>query len=161
MSKGEKKPIHFDDKMIIGRSEWSKLPDLKIPAIRAKIDTGAKTSAIHAFNIKTGDAGGIKTVTFDVHPLQKNDDISINCSARLIDKRSILSSNGIKEDRYVIETTIILGMHSWNIELTLSSRDQMKFRLLLGREALNNRVLIDPSKTYRLGNIEDASSLYI
>jgi ribosomal protein S6--L-glutamate ligase len=148
------------NKIIIGRSEWSKIPDLNIPAIRAKIDTGAKTSAIHAFNIKTSIVEGLEFVNFDVHPIQKNDSISVNCSAQIIDQRSVLSSNGIKENRYVIETPIILGGHTWKIELTLSSRDQMKFRLLLGREALNNRVLIDPSKTYRLGTIEDAPSLY-
>ncbi|MDF1759465.1 MAG: RimK/LysX family protein [Coxiellaceae bacterium] len=154
------KIVTINNKILIGRHEWCQLPVLNIPATRAKIDTGAKTSAIHAFNIRTKQSRGKTVAYFDVHPLQRNEDISVSCKAIVIDQRNILSSNGTKECRYVIETTLLLGGQAWNIELTLSTRDQLKFRLLLGREALNKRVLIDPSRTYLLGKINNAMDLY-
>lgn len=150
----------IDDKILIGRHEWCQLPKLHIPATRAKIDTGAKTSAIHAFNIKQKNLHGKPYVYFDMHPLQHNEEVSISCHAPVVDQRMIISSNGSKELRYVIETSLSMAGHEWNIELTLSSRDQLRFRLLLGREALNKRVLIDPSKTYLLGSIKDPLACY-
>jgi ribosomal protein S6--L-glutamate ligase len=132
------------NKLLIGRNEWCQLPNLDIPAIKAKIDTGAKTSAIHAFNIKPVMREGQKYVCFDIHPIQGNDMVLINCHAPIVDERYIMSSNGHREHRYVILTALNIGSQCWNIELTLSNRDPLRFRMLLGREALNHRILIDP-----------------
>ncbi len=135
----------IDNKLLIGRFEWCSLPKLKIPAIKAKIDTGAKTSAIHAFNIKTFRQGGKLKVKYDIHPIQGNDKVIVSCKSVVIDERAIMSSNGHKEHRYVISTILGLGGKQWPIELTLSNRDPLRFRLLLGREALSHKVIIDPS----------------
>lgn len=150
----------YDGKTLIGRHEWCALPSLNIPAIRAKIDTGAKTSAIHAFNIITQRVGSKTIAHFDVHPLQYNSNKIVKCEAEVIDERKITSSNGSKESRYVINATLSLGKVMWDIELTLSDRDQLRFRLLLGREALKKGVLIDPNKSYLLGNVKNAGDLY-
>lgn len=146
-------------KLLIGGNEWCELPGLKIPAIKAKIDTGAQTSAIHAFNIKPRIKHGKKHVEFDLHPLQANNDIVITCCKPVIDERSIMSSNGHKENRYVIETVLGLGGQQWKIELTLSNRDPLRFRLLLGRQALNHRVLIDPALNCHHGTIRKSELL--
>lgn len=143
MSKSKKKKV-VDGKLLIGRYEWCALPDLNIPIIKGKVDTGAKTSAIHAFNIKHQIINKKPHALFDIHPLQSNTDICINCRAPIIDERDIMSSNGHIEKRYIIETLFELGDHAWMIELSLSNRDPLKFRLLLGRQALRKRVLIDP-----------------
>ncbi|NKB47658.1 MAG: ATP-dependent zinc protease [Legionellales bacterium] len=136
----KRKIIH--KKLLIGRNEWCQLPGLNIPAIRAKIDTGAKTSAIHAFNIKPLHRETY--VRFDVHPLQGDESILIHCQAPILDKRYIMSSNGHKEHRYVIVTSLKIDGQCWDIELTLSNRDPLRHRMLLGRQALNHRVVIDP-----------------
>jgi ribosomal protein S6--L-glutamate ligase len=133
------------DMFLIGRIEWCAFPELNVPAIKAKIDTGAKTSAIHAFNIKPFFEGGETYVQYDIHPLQNNNKIILNCQSLVIDKRSVMSSNGHKENRYVIKTLLHLGPHEWPVELTLSNRDPLRFRLLLGLEAIRNRVIIDPA----------------
>ena len=138
----------INDKLLIGRFEWCALPQLAVPAIKAKIDTGAKTSAIHAFNIAPFFEAGVACVKYDIHPLQSDDNHIIRCVSEVIDKRYIMSSNGHKEQRYVIATQIKLGGSMWPIELTLSNRDPLRFRLLLGREALNHKVIIDPSLSY-------------
>lgn len=139
------------DKLLIGRQEWCQLPQLDITKIKAKIDTGAKTSAIHAFNIVIRRMRGKRIAFFDLHPIQRNDTFIINCSALVIDERYIMSSNGHKERRYVIETELVLGSKSWPIELTLSKRDPLRYRLLLGREALNHHVIVDPSLSCQQG----------
>lgn len=136
----------IDDRLFVGWNEWCQLPKLKIPAIKAKIDTGAKTSAIHAFNIKPYHRQGKSFVQFDIHPIQRNDSVIVNCRAVVIDHRKVMSSTGHQEHRYVILTPITLGELSWEIELTLSNREPLKHRMLLGREALVGQVLIDPSE---------------
>lgn len=133
------------DKLIIGRNEWCQLPQLNIPAIKTKIDTGAKTSALHALNIESKQEQGTSYVYFDVNPVQGNDKLVIHCKAPIIDNRYITSSNGHKEHRYVINTLFGIGKHLWQIELTLSNRDPMRYRMLLGREAMSHRVLVNPS----------------
>ncbi len=143
--------LHIDNKLIIGSREWCSLPDLHIPAIKAKVDTGAKTSAIHAVNIELVKIKSKKYVHFDVPPVQANHNLIVRCKAPVIDERSIMNSNGHKEHRYVISTTIKLGEEKWEIEITLSNRDPLKFPMLLGREALRKHVLIDPNKKYRQG----------
>lgn len=140
------KEVH--NKLLIGRSEWCALPMLNVPLIKAKIDTGAKTSALHAFNIVYCNINGQPCVQYDIHPVQGNDKIIVSCQSLVIDERVIMSSNGHKEKRYVISTSLSLGEKEWPIELTLSNRDPLRFRLLLGREALNRRVIIDPALNY-------------
>lgn len=132
----------INNKLLLGRNEWCSLSKLCIPAIKAKIDTGAMTSAIHAFNIRLSPSGN---VLFDVHPLQGNDNLVIHCKSPFLGTKKIMSSNGHKETRFVVKTTLILGRLKFEIGLTLSNRDPLKFRLLLGREALSSRFLIDPS----------------
>lgn len=134
-----------NDKILIGRAEWCAFPDLKVPAIKAKIDTGAKTSSIHAFDIAMLKIKGKTYVTYNIHPLQGDTRITIKCQSLVIDQRYIMSSNGHKEMRFVILTNLNMADESWPIELTLSDRDPLRFRLLLGREALNHKVIIDPS----------------
>jgi len=138
-------PNKIEKRLLIGRHEWCQLPELHIPAIKAKIDTGAKTSALHAFHIRSVKKNHKEYVQFDIHPLQNNEHILISCTAPLIDERHITNSSGHKEHRFVILTPIIIGNQQWEVEVTLSNRDPMRYRMLLGREALNSRVLIDPS----------------
>ena len=138
-------PDMIHKRLIVGRHEWCQLPDLHIPAIKAKIDTGAKTSALHAFNIHVVKKNHKRCVRFDIHPLPRNDKILVSCIAPLIDIRHVMNSTGHKEHRYVIRTTLVIDHQSWEIEVTLSNRDPMRYRMLLGREALNTRVMIDPS----------------
>ena len=148
-------------KLLVGRSEWCGLPGLNIPLIKAKIDTGAKTSAIHAFDICAEMLNQKHVVNFKVHPLQGNTNITVSCQALIIDERDIMSSNGHKEHRYIIMTDITLGEHIYNIELSLSNRDPLTFRMLLGREALNKRMIVDPSLTSGQGKYKRAAILHL
>ena len=134
----------MSDKLLIGRAEWFALPQLKVAAIKAKIDTGAKTSAIHAFNIRTKEHNGVSLVLFDIHPQQNNHEHVVHCQAELIDTRVVMSSNGQKETRYVIKTELALAEQRWQAELTLSNREPLRYRMLIGREALKGRVVVDP-----------------
>ncbi len=135
----------------IGWQEWCSLKELHIPAIKAKIDTGAKTSAIHGIDIRPFTRKGILYAHFSVYPLQHNTEIKIECTAQIVDKRIVMSSNGFQEERYVIKTNIGMGDQQWDMELTLSDREPLRYRLLLGREALKDRVIINPSKLCCLG----------
>jgi len=139
-------------KRIIGSEEWCELPQLGIPAIMARIDSGAKTSAIHAFNITTFRKGTVLWVSFEIHPLQKNRDTVVRCEAEVVDKREIKSSSGISEKRYIVKSQIKLGDENWDIELSLSNRDSMGYRMLLGREAMRDRLLVDPSDNFMVGD---------
>ena len=139
------------DKTLIGNQEWCAFPDLGVPAIKARIDSGAKTSSIHAFNINRFRRNGEAWVSFEVHPLQNNRNAVIRCEKPIVDKREIKSSTGIPETRYVVKTTLKLGSDAWEIELTLANRDSMGFRLLLGREAMRGRVIVDPELALHLG----------
>jgi ribosomal protein S6--L-glutamate ligase len=143
MMKTESNPL---EKMTVGWQEWCALSLLDIPKIKVKIDTGAKTSALHAFNIKLKKHEGQQFVYFSVHPKQGNITETIQCKALVIDQRYIMSSNGHKEYRYIIQTSIQLGHQSWPIELSLSKRDPLKFRMILGREAMQHHVIVDPAK---------------
>lgn len=145
-----KKSIY--DRPVIGWREWAAFPDLGVTAINAKIDTGAKTSAIHAFHIRETDVDGIPHVSFRLHPVQRRKKPEIACCVPIADRRTITSSNGQKQDRFVIVTRLTMGERTWPIELTLTDRDEMGFRLLIGREALKKRFLIDASGAYRLGH---------
>ncbi len=133
-------------KVLVGWQEWVLLPDLNIKYIKAKVDTGAKTSALHAFNIQEVIKDKKKYISFDIHPVQGNDDIVISSKALVIDERYVTSSNGIKEKRYVIKTKLCIGDHEYSIELTLTNRDSLRFRMLLGRDALKTHCIVDPAK---------------
>lgn len=127
------------------------LPDLKIPAIKAKVDTGARTSTLHAFMVETFSRNG-KRVRFFVHPLQRRRDLFISCEAPILDERRVRDSGGRTEKRFVIETTVRLGERECTIEATLTNRDDMLFRMLLGRTALRSfGLMVDPGQPYLLG----------
>jgi len=136
---------------VIGWREWVALPDLDVPAIKAKIDTGARSSALHAFNVEPFRRGDKHMVRFEVHPLQRGDHDAVSAEAELIGNRLIRSSNGHEELRPVVGMTVRLLNREWEIELTLTNRDEMGFRMLLGREALRNRFLVDPGKSFQAG----------
>lgn len=146
----------IDNKIIVGNEEWCRLPGLSIPAVKARIDSGAKTSSLHALNIETFQRRGRTWVRFDVHPLKKNRKTLVHCEAPLHDQRAIKSSNGHSEKRYVIKTILVLGNHSWNIELTLTNRDAMGYRMLLGREAMAGKIVIDPDKSHLFDEPDNA-----
>ena len=149
------------NKTLIGWEEWCTFPDLDLPAVKAKIDTGARTSALHAYDIEPFQKSGQDYVRFKVHPLQKNRDITRICEAPMVDFRSVTSSNGEKEKRYVIETTFQLGEVSFISEMTLTSRFGMTFRMLLGKEALKKgKLIVDPAKALALGKRPKAKELY-
>jgi len=125
-----------------GWEEWVALPDLGVPALRAKVDTGARTSALHAFDIETFGSQTRPKVRFTVHPIPGRDDLVIPCSAPIVDRREVASSNGEKEMRFVIESTLCVGGQSWPIEITLTNRETMSSRMLLGRQALKDHISI-------------------
>ena len=139
---------------IIGFREWVSLPKLGIIALKAKVDTGAKTSSLHAFDIKIDPTSKAKTyVTFKVHPLQNDSNLIIECRALLVDQRLVTDSGGHKERRYVIRTVLSLGGLKKPIELTLTNRASMKYRMLIGRSALSE-FYIDPSQSYLTGKTQ-------
>ena len=140
-------------KMLIGWREWVSLPDFHIPGIKAKIDPGAATSAIHAFDVEPFERDGKRYVRFCIHPLQGRDDVSIPCEARLLDKREVKNSGGKTQKRYVIGTTVEIAGQRWEMELTLTNRDEMRFRMLLGRSAMRERLIVDPQLSYQAGRL--------
>lgn len=137
-------------KSIIGSEEWLALEDLNIPAIKARVDSGAKTSSIQAKNIKRIMRKGEAWVTFDVNPIQDNLSLYVSCEAKVVDTRIVKSSSGESQKRFVIKTKLKLGAQTFEIELTLADRSGMEYRMLLGREALKNRFLVDASKSFIL-----------
>ena len=145
-------PDPDNGKITIGWREWMTLPDLEIPAIKAKIDTGARTSTLHAFDIREYEADGRKMIRFNIRPLQRRKKLILHCTADLLERRMVSDSGGHRELRYVIRTTVTLGGKSWPIEITLTDRDTLKFRMLLGRTALRGRYLVDPEKSYLTGH---------
>jgi hypothetical protein len=120
----------------IGWREWIALPDLDLPAVKAKVDTGARTSALHAWHIAAYNRGGAPWIAFCIHPLQRQRQLSRECHAPVHDRRLVSDSGGHRERRYVIETTLVLGQRHRTIEITLTDRDTMLFRMLIGRQAL-------------------------
>ncbi len=139
-----------DERPVIGWREWVRLPRLSRLPIKAKIDSGARTSSIHSFGTRRFSDAGTPMVEFIVHPLQGRDTPEIVRALPIVDERLVRSSNGEQEMRIVVETQARLGDIRWPIELTLADRDVMGFRLLLGREAIRRRFLIDPGRSYRL-----------
>ena len=135
----------------IGWREWVALPELDVRAIKAKIDTGARTSALHAYRIEPFRRSGTTWLRFELHPIQRSEATKVVCEARAVDQRTVRNSGGGVERRYVIRTMLRLGEVAWPIELALTNRDQMGFRMLLGRTALQGRALIEPGRSYLLG----------
>ncbi|MET6991167.1 30S ribosomal protein S6--L-glutamate ligase [Sediminicola arcticus] len=143
------------DLSIIGSEEWCVFKEMGIPAIKARVDSGARTSSIQATNTKVFTKGVQEWVKFEVNPLQDNRSFNMLCEAKLVDRRTVKSSSGISEERLVIKTPVTIGSETFNIELTLANRDTMEFRMLLGREALNERYMVNPAESYCLGDITD------
>ena len=137
--------------LTFGWREWVSLPDIGIKQIKAKVDTGARTSALHAFEIRPYSERGRERVEFLIHPLQKDDATIVTCNADILDTRVVTDSGGHKEERYVIETTLSIGKHTWPIEVTLTARDDMMFRMLIGRTAIKNRAQVNPARSYLVG----------
>ncbi len=139
---------------VVGWREWVVLPDLGIPGVKAKVDTGAKTSCLHAFNVTTRELDGIAVVDFKIHPLRKRKDIVIECRSPLIDRRIVRDSGGHVEERCVIKSTLQLGEIAIPAEFTLTSRDDMIFPMLLGRRAIEaGKLLVDVTQSYAHGKI--------
>jgi len=137
--------------LTLGWREWVGLPDLGIAQIKAKVDTGARTSALHAFEVRPYSEDGRDRVEFKLHPRQRDSETVVVCRADVTDQRTVSDSGGHKEQRYVIRSMLSLGAHSWPIEITLTARDDMMFRMLLGRTAMNGHALVDPARSYVTG----------
>jgi hypothetical protein len=136
---------------LIGWREWVSLPELGIDAIKAKVDTGARTSTLHAFEVDPYEESGVPMVRFGIHPLQKRTDVEIYCTAPVVDRRWVSDSGGHREQRWVILTRLRLGAIEWPLELTLTNRDSMLFRMLLGRTGMGHRFMVRPDASYLLG----------
>jgi hypothetical protein len=136
---------------ILGWREWVTLPELNIKHIKAKIDTGARSSALHAFAIEPYQKHNQPWVMFAIHPEQNNTELVIECHAAVKDRRIVSDSGGHKQRRYVIETQLLLGSAVINAEMTLTNRDSMLFRMLIGRTTLNDRFMINSSASFCQG----------
>ena len=141
----------MSDQSVLGWREWIGFPDLGITQIKAKVDTGARTSCIHAFTVEPFEHNGATWVGFDIHPNQRNTSEVISCSAPVLDQRMVRDSGGHEQLRFVIETTISIGDRMHAVEVTLTDRDSMKFRVLLGRTAIRGNYVVDPGRSYLKG----------
>ena len=136
---------------MIGWREWLALPELGIPSIKAKIDTGARSSCLHTHHYEIFPKAGASWVRFQLHPLVGRNDLEFTCEAPVLEFRDVKDSGGHLESRPFIRTKAKLGDHQWDIDLSLSNREGMRFRMLLGREAVAGDFIIDPSVSYQQG----------
>jgi hypothetical protein len=134
---------------VVGWREYVALPELGVKAIKVKVDTGARTSALHAFDVRYVRRRGKRFVRFKIHPHQRSARGEVDAIAPLLDVRRVRSSNGKTEKRPVIETDLEIDGVRWPIELTLTNRDEMGFRMLLGRQAMRGHTMVDPGKSYQ------------
>lgn len=134
--------------LVVGWREWVHLPNLGVRMVKAKVDTGARTSSLHAENVRIQRNGLLHTVVFTVHPRQRSRVMAVEAEAPLVDERWVRSSNGTQELRPVIMTTIDVGGHEWEVEVTLTRRDVMGFRMLLGRQAMRGHAMVDPARSF-------------
>ena len=150
------------NKLIVGSEEWCSLPGIGLPAIKARVDSGAATSSLHALNIHPFQRDGELWLSFEVHPIQNDRSVVVRHEARVLDQRGVRNTSGIVETRYVIREELLLGDQRWPVELTLTNRDAMGYRMLLGREAMVGRVLVDPEGSHQLGDVspEQLESFY-
>jgi hypothetical protein len=149
-ARGRKRP-EDEPLPVIGWREWLALPGLGIERVKAKIDTGARTSSLHAFDLERFEVEGQPWVRFRIHPLQRDTTTTVEVEAPLSDERSVKPSTGQARLRPVILTRAVLGGWSWPIEITLVNRDVMGFRMLLGRRAFRRRFMIDPGRSFLAG----------
>ena len=144
----------------VGWREWVSLPDLGLPAIKAKVDTGARTSAIHAFDIERFEHdNGEPWVAFTVLPIQREANVKRRCKAPLVDVRNVTDSGGHKEERFFISTRLVIGGQARTVEITLAQRTEMLFRMLLGRTTLVPNIVVNPKLSYTLGRV-NARTVY-
>lgn len=136
--------------LIIGRREWVALPDLGLYAIKAKVDTGARTSALHAEAVETFGPISAPRVRFLIHPLLEQPEVAVWCEAELLGARDVTSSSGERENRCIIRTMLRVGMREWPIELGLTNREGLAHRILLGRQAIRPGMLVDPARSFLL-----------
>ena len=140
---------HDAEPPTIGWREWVELPGLGDALVKAKVDTGARTSTLHAFDVTEVERDGEQLVAFAFHPNQDDEETEIRAEAPLVDRRNVTASNGQTELRYVVATDVVVDEDPIPIELTLTRRDDMGFRMLLGRHALRGRFMVDPRRSYR------------
>ncbi len=138
-------------RQMLGWREWVSLPGLGIAAIKAKLDTGARTSALHAWDLSLRKVDGRQWIRFRVHPMHGDETASVVCEAPLSDRRWVTNSSGARERRYIISTDLRIGPSRWPIELSLTNRDAMEFPMIIGREAMRGRLAVDPAASFRAG----------
>ena len=136
---------------LLGWREWVALPGLRVKQIRCKVDTGARTSALHAFYIEEFTRDDVAMVRFGLHPIQGNTEKELHCEAEILEQRDVTDSGGHTERRYVIKTDVVLGKSIWPIEMTLTNRDTMRFRMLLGRTSIADHFLVDSAGSHLMG----------
>ena len=145
------KAMRDGELVTLGWREWVCLPGLAIDRIKAKIDTGARTSALHGFAIEEFQEAGKQRLRFKIHPRQRNVEHVVECVVDVKDRRVVRDSGGHEELRWVIQTDILIGTHRWPAEFTLTSREDMMFRMLLGRTAMVGRAMVNPARSYLMG----------
>jgi len=136
---------------VLGWNEWIALPDLNVPRIKCKVDTGARTSALHAFYVEEFEENLVRRVRFGLHPDQAGTSREIHCTADVIDRRNVTDSGGHTESRIVIQSSIVIGNLTWPIEITLTNRDTMRYRMLLGRAAIEDNFVVDAGASCLMG----------
>ncbi|RMH77442.1 MAG: hypothetical protein D6683_08980 [Actinomyces sp.] len=137
---------------VIGWREWVTLTDWGVARIKAKIDTGARTSALHAFRLEEYRVDGRPWVRFEIHPHQRSKADALVVTAPVREYRRVKSSNGLVQQRPVVRTSLTVAGHTFPVDLTLTNRDEMGFRMLIGRAALRRRFLIDPAASFLGGH---------